>query len=130
MPVVGRLRSDGRCANEGQDMDGEYVVAFELISTAGSSRSSSMLAIQAARSGDADKATELLAQAEADLLAAHHLQTELVQREAAGDRVPVNIILVHAQDHLTGAMLMKDLASEMVRVYSELRALRGPGANE
>lgn len=107
-------------------MDGEYAVAFELISTAGSSRSSSMLAIQAARAGDADKAAELLAQAESDLLTAHHLQTDLVQREAAGDRVPVNIILVHAQDHLTGAMLMKDLATELVQVYAELRALRRP----
>lgn len=106
-------------------MDGEYAAAFELISTAGNSRSNSMLAIQAARAGDPDKAAQLLAQAESDLLAAHHLQTDLVQHEAAGERVPVNIILVHAQDHLTGAMLMKDLAAEMVQIYAELRALRG-----
>lgn len=105
-------------------MDGEYAVAFELISTAGSSRSSSMLAIQAARTGDAQAAAEHVARAEADLLAAHRLQTELVQREAAGDRVAVNIILVHAQDHLTGAMLMKDMATELVQVYAELRGLR------
>jgi PTS system cellobiose-specific IIA component len=104
-------------------MDGEYAVAFELISTAGSSRSSSMLAIQAARAGDARAAAEHLARAEADLLAAHRLQTDLVQREAAGDRVPLNIVLVHAQDHLTGAMLMKDMAAELVQVHAELRTL-------
>jgi cellobiose PTS system EIIA component len=114
------------CDDEGQTMGDDYEVAFELISTAGSSKSSSMLALQAARSGDADKAAALLAQAEADLLAAHRLQTELVQREAAGDQVPVNIILVHAQDHLTGAMLLKDLAAELIHVHAELRALRRP----
>lgn len=108
-------------------MDEEYAVAFDLISKAGSSRSSSMLALAAARTGDLDKAAALLDQAESELLAAHHLQTDLVQREAGGDRIPVNIILVHAQDHLSGAMLLRDLAAEMVHMYGELRAARGEG---
>lgn len=106
-------------------MDEEYAVAFDLISRAGSSRSSSMLALAAAREGDIDRATALLEEAEVDLLAAHHLQTDLVQREAGGDRIPVNIILVHAQDHLSGAILLRELAAELVRMYERLPAVGG-----
>ncbi len=34
----------------------------------------------------------------------------MLQQEARGDKVPVNIILVHAQDHLTMALMMRDMA--------------------
>lgn len=108
-------------------MSNEYAVAFDLISTAGNSRSNSMLALQAARAGDSTRAIDLLEQAEADLLAAHHIQTALVQQEASGEPVAVNIILVHAQDHLTSAMLIKDLATEFVHVYEQLETLRAQG---
>jgi len=101
-------------------MDEEYVTAFELITKAGTSKSTSMLALQAARAGELDKARELLEQAGTDLLAAHHVQTDLVQGEAAGRRVPLNIILVHAQDHLTSAILLRDLAEEFIHLYARL----------
>lgn len=104
-------------------MDEEYAAAFELITKAGSSKSSSMMALQAARAGDQAKARELLDEAGAALLEAHHLQTDLVQQEAAGNRVKLNIILIHAQDHLTGAILVKDLAEELLLVHEALRGL-------
>ncbi|GAA3808246.1 PTS lactose/cellobiose transporter subunit IIA [Cellulomonas soli] len=101
-------------------MDEEYAIAFELISQAGDARSSAMLALRAARQGDLPEAWRLLAAAESSLGAAHQRQTELVQSEARGERVPVNIILVHAQDHLTSAMTVRDLAEELVHVYERL----------
>ncbi len=103
-------------------MDEEYAVPFELISQAGDARSSAMLALRAARTGGFDEARALLAQAETALSAAHQLQTDLVQSEARGDRVPVNIILIHAQDHLTSAMVVRDLAEELVHIYTRLGA--------
>lgn len=101
-------------------MDEDYAVAFELIAQAGDARSSAMLALRAARNGDQAEAHRLLAAAELSLGEAHQRQTNLVQSEARGDRVPVNIILVHAQDHLTSAMTVRDLAEELVHVYERL----------
>lgn len=101
-------------------MDEDYGIAFQLIAQAGNAKSSALLAIRAAREGDFGRATELLAAADADILAAHKLQTGLIQQEASGEPVPVNIILVHAQDHLTSATLAKDFATEIVELHARL----------
>lgn len=108
--------------------DAEYAVAFELISAAGNARSNAMLAVRAGRRGDMADARDLLERANEDLLAAHRIQTELVQQEARGERVPVNVILVHAQDHLTAAMLATELVAEIVHLQDELRSVRGTSA--
>jgi PTS system cellobiose-specific IIA component len=102
----------------------DYDEAFKIITLAGNSRSSSILAIAAAREGHHEQAVQHLAQADNDLKGAHAAQTELITNEARGNHVPVNIILVHSQDHLTGAMLLPDLAGEFVTLYRTLHARR------
>jgi cellobiose PTS system EIIA component len=101
-------------------MDDDYAVAFELIAHAGSSRSHSMSALQLARGNDFAAARSELDLAEVDLRAAHGTQTSLVQREAAGDRVPVNVILIHAQDHLSSAIVVRELAEEMLALHERI----------
>lgn len=95
----------------------DYEVAFQIISIAGSAKSSVMLALQEAREGNFEQARTLLAEADTELHNAHNAQTSMLSQEAGGNPVPVNIILVHAQDHLTGAMLVRDLANEFVTLY-------------
>lgn len=101
-------------------MDEDYSVAFELIAFAGNSRSNSMEALQHARAGRFDDAQSSLASAEADLRLAHSAQTGLIQDEAGGKPVPVNIILVHAQDHLASATVVFELASEFLHLYERI----------
>ncbi|OAN40923.1 PTS lactose/cellobiose transporter subunit IIA [Microbacterium sp. H83] len=103
-------------------MDEDYEVAFQLIATAGNAKSEAVLAIRAAREGDFDGASKLMDSAQAQILDAHKLQTGLIQQEALGNPVPINIILVHAQDHLTSAMLMNDLAGELIELHSRVAA--------
>lgn len=98
----------------------DYAVAFELISHAGNARSEAMNALRSARDGDFADARACLLKAEDDLRTAHQMQTSLVQREAQGEQVPVNIILVHAQDHLMCAIVVRDLAEEMLHLYERL----------
>ncbi len=98
----------------------EYEGAFMMIAHAGNAKSNAMLAIRAAREGDLEKSKELLAEADKDLHAAHITQTDMLTEEARGNAVKVNIILVHAQDHLTGAMLVRDLADEFTALYQRL----------
>ncbi len=101
----------------------EYAKAFEMIATAGNAKSNAMLAIRAAADGDFDTARSHLADADEDLHAAHTTQTDMLVEEARGNPIKVNIILVHAQDHLTGAMLIRDLADELLKVHEKLAAL-------
>ncbi|WP_300079214.1 PTS lactose/cellobiose transporter subunit IIA [Propioniciclava sp.] len=100
----------------------DYEGAFKLISVAGNAKSSSMMAIREAREGNLEEAKKLLEEADKDLREAHGSQTKMLTQEARGNAVPVNIILVHAQDHLTGAMIIRDLAEEFIEIYSKLNA--------
>lgn len=100
----------------------DYDVAFKIISFAGNAKSSAMMAIRESREGNPAEAQRLLAEADQDLHSAHGVQTELLTQEARGNAVPVNIILVHAQDHLTGAMLVRDLADEFVKLHEVVAA--------
>lgn len=95
----------------------DYSVAFQLISLAGDAKSSALLAIRAAREGDFSGAEEQLERAELELRKAHRAQTEMLAQEARGEPVPVNIILVHAQDHLTSAMLVRELAGQFIDLF-------------
>lgn len=104
--------------------DERYLPAFGLIMNAGNSKSCSMMAIEASRNFEFDKAKEYLLEAERELSEAHQRQTEIIQQEAMGNPVELNIILVHAQDHLTMAMMAKDNAQEFFHMYSALKAMK------
>ena len=98
----------------------EYNQAFKMIASAGNAKSSSLMAIREAREGNFDAAEELLKAADEDLHDAHRMQTEMLTEEARGNSVKLNIILIHAQDHLSGAILARDFAEEFIALYRKL----------
>ena len=51
---------------------------------------------------------------------AHHAQTELIQAEIRGEKAPLNLLMVHAQDHLMTALVVIDLAQEFVDLYKKV----------
>lgn len=97
------------------------MIAFGLIAQAGDARSKAYEALAAAKEGDFDRARELIEQTDASVLEAHHIQTALLAKEADGDHTEVDVMLVHAQDHLMTAILAKELIAEMVEMYQTFR---------
>lgn len=95
-------------------------IIMNLIMFSGEARSLSMEAMQLAREGKIEEAKELLVKASEQLGEAHHSQTTLIQNEAAGKKTEVSLLLVHAQDHLMTSITLKDLATELVEIYSRL----------
>ena len=102
----------------------DYDVAFKIISIAGNAKSSAMMAIRESRDANFEEAEKLLAEADSDLVKAHDFQTKMLNEEARGNAVPLNIILIHAQDHLTGAILVRDLAEEFIDINKRLAAVQ------
>lgn len=98
----------------------DEMIVFGLITASGSAKSHSIEAIQFAKAGDIDAARESIKKAEENLTEAHRSQTALIQSEARGEKVEVSILLVHAQDHLMNAILMKDLAGEFIDLYERV----------
>lgn len=92
-------------------------VAFQIILYAGNGRSNAMEAIQEAKKGEFEKADQLMKEASEELSKAHEYQTKLLHEEASGNNPSVNVMLIHAQDHLMTAMTVKDLASEFIELY-------------
>ena len=104
--------------------DEKYEIAFQVIMNAGNSKSSSMMAIEAAREFDFEEAERLLEEADKEMRKAHHVQTELIRQESNGDGVDVNIILVHSQDHLSMAITARDNAEEFLHLYKIIKELK------
>jgi len=101
----------------------KYEAAFDLIMKAGDAKSKSLMAIDAAREFDFEQADTYLEEAETQMRLAHRALIELIQQEAQGDPIEVNIILVHAQDHMTMAIMAKDNAIEFVHLYKLVHGL-------
>lgn len=96
-----------------------------LIIHSGNAKSSAMMAIQEAKQGNSDQAEQLMKEADAELINAHNVQTRLLQSEAEGTSVEVSLLMVHAQDHLMTAITFKDLAKEIIELYSDRTQKKG-----
>ncbi|WCG81493.1 PTS lactose/cellobiose transporter subunit IIA [Pectobacterium sp. A5351] len=103
-------------------MDNENII-MELIIHAGQSRSCSMEALRAARERQWEKAENLLVEAKESARQAHLIQTQLIGEDEGEGRIKVNLIIVHAQDHLMNAILCRDLVEELIALYREVASL-------
>lgn len=98
----------------------QQAISFGIIATAGQGRSLAFEALKAAKEGDFDKAYDLLKQSQETGVKAHDEQMSLLTKEASGEHVPVDIFLVHAQDHLMTSMLAQELIKEIVDLRKEI----------
>lgn len=88
-------------------------VSFQLVLHAGNSRNYSIEALRCLMANDAEGAEENMKLAEDELTASHALEAQLLQRYAGGEKVDMDIFLVHANDHLTMAIMMQELVNEL-----------------
>lgn len=95
-------------------------IIFQLITFSGEAKSYSLEAIQIAKKPDIKGAREKLELAKEKLKDAHKFQTQLIQRESGGEDMKVSLLLVHAQDHLMNAIMLKDICSEFIDLYESM----------
>lgn len=97
--------------------DSSEEISFEIIASAGQARSLAFEALGYARSNDFVRARELIEESKKEILVAHKCQTRLLTQEASGNHVDVDVLLVHAQDHLMTAQLARELIEEIINLY-------------
>ena len=95
-------------------MEGIELIAFEIISNVGMAKSLAVEALRVARQGDYDKAEAKLKEASQYLLNGHHAHTSLIQQEAAGNKVELSLIIMHAEDQMMSAETFQVLAGEFI----------------
>lgn len=98
-------------------------ISMQLIAAAGDAKGCAFDALTEANDGNFEKAEELLKQATAATLPVHKQQMELITATAQGEEVPIDVLLVHAQDHLMNSELAQDLIRELITLYKRVDAL-------
>lgn len=93
------------------------LAAFEIILHSGTAITYVHEAFDAMKESKFEVVEEKLAAADEELLQAHHAQTDLLQKYASGTEIKIEIIMVHAQDHLMTTMTLKEVAIEMMGMY-------------
>lgn len=101
-------------------MDELVRTSFKIIAAVGGARSSYVEAVAAAKSGDFERADELMRAGDESFLDGHDAHTSLIQREAAGDPVNMTLMITHAEDQLMAAESFKIVATELIDVYRRM----------
>lgn len=95
------------------------LTTVEIVAYAGDARSKYIEALNAADTGDYDKAEKLIEEGNELITEAHNVQTKMIQMEAAGEKIPMGFLVVHAQDHLMTVMLLRDLVKNFIKLYKK-----------
>lgn len=103
-------------------MDGEkrMQIVMGIIMAGGNAKAHAVEAITAAKKGDFTEAEKKLEEANQAIVDAHNTQTEMLTAEARGEHTPIDLYMVHAQDHLMTGITFVDLAKEIVEVYKKV----------
>lgn len=96
------------------------VAAFEIILHSGTARTEIHEAFALMRQEEYSQAEEKLETANSELVEAHHAQTKLLQDYASGVEIKIEIIMVHAQDHLMTTMTLLEIAKEMLELHKKI----------
>ena len=99
-------------------MDEENVLSsMTIIANSGDARSYAFRALEEAKVGNFEAAEEMLNKSQESANLAHKAQTDLLIKEANGEKQEINVLLIHSQDHLMTSMLAVELITEFIVLY-------------
>jgi len=96
-------------------------VVMGLIINAGQARSFAYGALKQAKQGNFAESNNMMEKSRMALSAAHRVQTQLIERDEGEGKIKVSLVMVHAQDHLMNAMLLRELISELIELYEKIQ---------
>lgn len=103
-------------------MEGIEMTCFEIISNVGMARGSYIEAIDLATEGKIAEAKEKIQEGNEFFVKGHEAHADLIQKEAAGEKTEIVLVLVHAEDQLMSAENFKILADKFVALGEKLNA--------
>jgi cellobiose PTS system EIIA component len=92
---------------------------FTIITGAGEARAKVFEALELAEIGKIAEARTKYAEADEDMHRAHKIQTGFIQQESSGVPLQINMLFVHAQDHLMTAMSEKGLIEKLITLHEK-----------
>ncbi|GFP77763.1 MULTISPECIES: PTS lactose/cellobiose transporter subunit IIA [Clostridium] len=92
------------------------MIVLDIIVNAGDAKAYAYEALDKVNKGQYHEAEEMMEKANHALSLAHNVQTDLLQREAAGERTEISVLFVHAQDHLMTSISEKNLIEQIIEL--------------
>ena len=90
--------------------------AMQIILHAGDARLKTSEALSCLKAFDIEKAKELLAAANEDIVKAHQSQTDALQKESNGEEIEYSILFSHAQDTFMTVNSEINIAQQLVEI--------------
>ncbi len=94
-------------------------ICFQLIANSGAAKSSFVEAIQFAKKGKLKEAKEKVEEAESAFVEAHKIHSELIQKEAGGEKTEFSLLFMHAEDQMASTEIVQLLAQELIELYRD-----------
>ena len=95
------------------------LLCFNIISHVGEAKSSYLQSLKLVKQGKLEEATKLMEQGENAFLEGHRTHAQLIQKEASGEHVDVSLLLLHAEDQMMAAEIVKILVDEVIELYEK-----------
>ena len=89
---------------------------FPIIALAGESKSLAYEALRLAKENKFEEADKKIKESNELILKSHQYQTDLISKEASGETFVINLLFIHAQDHLMTAISEKNLINELIDI--------------
>lgn len=105
-----------------EEMDWE-LISFQMITAAGEAKSNYMEALLEAKEKNFERAEELMKEGEKSFVQVHDAHAGLVQRECAGEKVEVSLLMAHVEDQMMSVEVIKILVIELYEIYKKLDKL-------
>lgn len=96
-------------------------IVMSLIVEAGQAKTHAMNSIKYSKVFDFENAKEQISKSEFCFTKAHEIQTELIAKDLDGKEIVVDLLTVHSQDHLTMALMAKEMAVEIMDIYMKIK---------
>lgn len=102
------------------DMEGTELVAFNIIASVGTARSSYIGAIDEAAEGHFDEARAMVKEGQDAFVQGHDAHAKLLTQTAQGQKVEMDLLLTHAEDQLMSAEAFGILAERFITLYEKI----------
>lgn len=97
--------------------------SFQLILHSGNARSMSYEALQLCKHHQVDAGKALYQQAREELIEAQKMHAQLLRIMASQEEtLDINLLLIHAEDHITSSGVASELTGELIDIYERLEA--------
>lgn len=93
------------------------LICFKMIAGAGEARTNFINAIEESKKGNMDEAQVMIEQGDMAFNEGHLAHAQLLQKEAAGTKTEINLLLMHAEDQLMCSESFRFIALELIELY-------------